>query len=201
MLDDLDRTIEALLRHELPATLVSQIAITFAPPDDQFPPQAVTLPALDLFLFGIRENRDLRTPEPVVDRGADGVVVRRRSPVRVACTYLVTAWASESSTTPAFDEHHLLGEAMRALLRHSTIPEPVLQGSLAGQEPPLPTLTIEPEPPQAHVDLWHALKGTPRAAFTYTVTIGVDALEPVAAGPPVKERVFHYHVDGEAVED
>src|SRR6185436_1656863 len=105
------------------------------------------LPALDLFLFGIRENRELRTPEPVVDRDGNGVVVRRRAPVRVACTYLVTAWASETSTTPALDEHHLLGEALRALLRHATIPEPVLQGSLAGQEPPLPTLMIEPEPP------------------------------------------------------
>jgi Pvc16 N-terminal domain len=201
MLDDLDRTIEALLRHELPAELVSQIAITFSPPDDQFPPQAVTLPALDVFLFGIRENRDLRAPEPVVDRGADGVVVRRRSPIRVACTYLVTAWASESSTTPALDEHRLLGEAMRALLRHSTIPEPVLQGSLAAQEPPLPTLMIEPDLPQSHVDLWHALKGKVRAAFTYTVTIGVDALEPVAAGPPVIERRFRYRVDGEPVEE
>jgi Pvc16 N-terminal domain len=200
MLDDLDRTIEALLRHELPAELVSQIAITFAAPDEQFPPPAVTLPALDLFLFGVRENRDLRSPEPIVDRGSDGVVVRRRSPVRVACTYFVTAWASESSTTPALDEHRLLGEALRALLRHPTIPEPVLHGSLAGQEPPLPTLMIEPDPPQGHVDLWHALKGKPRAAFTYTVTIGVDALEPVAAGPPVVERRFRYRVDGEPAE-
>jgi len=200
MLDDLDRTLEALLRHELPADLVSQIGITFAAPDDHFPPQAVTLPALDLFLFGVRENRELRSAEPTVDRSGNGPVVRRHPLIRVACTYLVTAWPSESSTTPSLDEHRLLGEAIRALLRHPTIPEAVLQGGLAGQEPPLPTTMLEPDPAHSNIDLWHALRGTPRAAFTYTVTVGVEALEPVPAGPLVKERRFRYSVDGEPAE-
>ena len=34
MIDDLDRTLEALLRQELPPDLVSQVTITFATPDD-----------------------------------------------------------------------------------------------------------------------------------------------------------------------
>ena len=46
----------------------------------------------------------------------------------------------------------------------------------------------------------HALRGTPRAAFTYTVTVGVEALEPVPAGPLVTDRRFRYRVDGEPAE-
>jgi hypothetical protein len=200
VIDDLDRTIEALLRSELPEPIVSQVAITFAAPDDQFPPTSVTPPALDLFLFGVHEDADLRTNEMIVERDGNGATTRRRAPVRVACSYLVSAWASESSTTPALDEHRLLGEAIAALTRHRTIPTPLLHGRIAGQEPPLPTTTLEPERAQTHVDVWRAFGGKPRAAFLYTVTVGIDVLPPVEAGPPVVERRFRYRVDGQAAE-
>jgi hypothetical protein len=201
MLDDLDRTLEALLRSELPSSIVSQVAITFAAPDDHFPPTAVTPPALDLFLFAIRENAELRSNEMIVERDGNGAATRRRPPVRVACSYLVSAWASESSTTPALDEHRLLGETIAALVRHATIPTAILQGSLAGQEPPLPSTTLERAGTQTQVDVWRAFGGKPRAAFIYTVTVGLDVLPPVAAGPPVTERRFKYRVDDEPVEE
>jgi Pvc16 N-terminal domain len=200
VIDDLDRTLEALLRTELPEPIVSQVAITFTAPDDQFPPTSVTPPALDLFLFGVRENTELRSNEMIVERDGDGGTTRRRAPVRVACSYLVSAWASESSTTPALDEHRLLGETIAALARHRTIPAPLLQGRLAGQDPPLPATTLEPDRAQTQVDIWRAFGGKPRAAFIYTVTVGIDVLRPVEAGPPVVERRFHYRVDGEPAE-
>ena len=61
MLDDLDMTLEQLLKKELPAAIVSQVTITFDTPDGKFPPQSVTLPAVDLFLYDVRENRELRS--------------------------------------------------------------------------------------------------------------------------------------------
>ena len=63
MIDDLDKTLEELLTHELPQALVDQVAVTFVAPDDQFPPPSVTLPALNLFLYDVRENRELRSNE------------------------------------------------------------------------------------------------------------------------------------------
>ena len=81
-----------------------------------------------------------------------------------------TAWPSASSTTPAQDEHHLLSEVMQVLLRHSAIPDPVLQGSLAGQEPPLPAITLLPGQLQSIGEFWQALGGKPKAALNYTVT-------------------------------
>src|SRR5918992_318558 len=144
MIDDLDRTLEELLRRELPPDLVGQGTICFATPGDQFPPPSVSLPAIYLFLYDLRENRELRTNEWQVER-RDGTATRKRPPVRVDCSHLITAWASDSSTTPALDEHRLLGEVMRALLRHPAIPAEALQGSLQGQEPPLPAAALQPD--------------------------------------------------------
>ena len=190
MIDDLDRTLEALLRRELPPNLVAQVMISFATPDDQFPPASVTLPAVDLFLYDVRENRELRSNEWLVERRSNGMVSKQRPPVRVDCSYLITAWASQSSTTPAQDEHRLLGEVMKVLLRHPTMPAEVLQGSLASQEPPLPSNVLQPGLLQSLGEFWQALGGKPKAALHLSVTIGVEALTPVEAGPLVRDTML-----------
>ncbi len=61
MINDLDETLRELLERSLPATLAQQVGISFATPDDQFPPSSVTVPAIGLFLYDVRENRDLRS--------------------------------------------------------------------------------------------------------------------------------------------
>jgi hypothetical protein len=188
MIDDLDRSLAALLEQELPAGLVEQVTVTFAAPNDQFPPPSVALPAVDLFLYDVRENRELRRVEPRVER-SNGVVVQTPPPVRVDCSYLVTAWASDSSTTPAFDEHRLLGEVMRVLLRHPTLPEGVLRGSLQAQEQPSPATSLQSGHLQNLAEFWQALGGRARAALNYTVTLAVPVREPVELGAPPGEHV------------
>jgi hypothetical protein len=190
VIDDLDRTLERLLRANLPADVVSQIAISFAAPDNEFPPSAVTLPAIDLFLYDVRENAELRDPEWILDETADGKARRRHAPVRVDCSYLVTAWPSGSSTTPALDEHRLLGLTIQALLLHPTIPPELLQGALAGADPPLPTGTLQPGRLQSLGEFWQALGGKPKTAVHYTVTLAVEVGIPIEAGPPVREPVL-----------
>jgi Pvc16 N-terminal domain len=178
MIRDLDETIATLLRRDLSPTLVKQVQISFATPDDQFPPQSVVLPAIDLFLYDIRENLELRSNEVYLDRHSDGTATRIRAPVRVDFSYLVTAWASESVPDPAEDEHRLLGEVMRILLRYPTIPEDVLQGALKGQQPPLPTSSLQPGRLQSLGEFWQALGGKPKAALNYQVTASVEVTAP-----------------------
>ena len=192
MFDDLDNTLQQLLKRELPPTLVSQLTITFAAPDAQFPPTTVALPAIDLFLYDVRENRDLRNNEWVIERRSDGTATKTRAPVRVDCSYLITAWASAGSNTPTQDEHHLLGEVMKVLLRFPTIPSATLQGSLQGQEPPLPATSLQPGRLQNISDFWQTLGGRPRAALTFMVTIGVTPEAPVAAGAPVVDKLITF---------
>ena len=178
MIDDLDRTIAVLLRRELPPSLAEQVQISFAAPDDQFPSQAVTPPAIDLFLYDVRENLELRSNEVYVEPRTNGTAIKKRAPVRVDFSYLVTAWASQSVPDPAQDEHRLLGEVMCALLRNKSIPAELLQGVLAGQQPPLPVSTLQPSRLQSLGEFWQALGGKPRTALNYAVTVSVDISAP-----------------------
>jgi len=182
MIDDLDRSIQTLLEVGLPSALVEQMTISFATPDDQFPPSSVSLPAIDLFLYDVRENRELRSNEwQIVHR--DQEAFRQLPPeLRIDCSYLVTTWASETSPTRAQDEHKLLGEAMMALSRHPTLPGNVLQGRLVGQEPPLPTATLQPGRLQSIGEFWQAMGGKPKPAFDYTVTIALQPFEATETG-------------------
>ena len=174
MINALDETLAALLRRELAAGLSDQVQVSFATPDDQFPPQSVKLPAIDLFLYDVRENLELRSNEPYVERHADGTATRMRPPVRVDFSYLITAWPSESVPDPSEDEHRLLGEVMLVLLRYRTIPEEVLQGVLVGQQPPLPVSSLQPGRLQSLGEFWQALGGKPKAALNYMVTVAID---------------------------
>ena len=109
MINDLDETLASLLQQGLPERLAKQIQISFAAPDDQFPPQSVTLPAVDLFLYDVRENLELRSSEFYIDRDSDGTAIKTWAPVRVDFSYLITAWPSQSVADAAEDEHKLSG--------------------------------------------------------------------------------------------
>jgi hypothetical protein len=185
MFDDLDSTLAALLRRELPSTLVEQVSISFVTPDGDFPPLGVTLPNINLFLYSIQENRELRSTEPLLERQADGTVIRTMPPLRADCHYLVTAWAKKGGQNPEQDEHRLLGETLRVLHRHRELPAAALQGSLKSQTQPVRAVVLQPMQQQTTGDFWQALGGRPRAAFSYTVTIGIDTHRPEEQGHAV----------------
>ena len=62
MIEDLDVSIKALLQYEL-ADIHPDLNISFESPDNDFPSGIVTTPAVDLFLYDIRENLELRHNE------------------------------------------------------------------------------------------------------------------------------------------
>jgi hypothetical protein len=186
MFDDLDATLKALLDGELG---VRNVAVSFAAPDDQFPPSGVQPPAVSLFLYDVRENTDLRTSRWELERDDDGVTTRKRPPVRVDCSYLITAWPSDATTHPAADEHRLLGEVMKVLLRHRRIPANYLHGELEDQEPPLRTMILAENQLHSLGELWQAMGGRPKATLHYGVTLSVDVFEPEVVGPKVREQI------------
>jgi hypothetical protein len=177
MINDLDKTLSTLLKNKLPRGLAEQVQVSFSAPDDQFPPPSVTLPAIDLFLYDVRENLDLRSNEIYFDRKPDGTTVQTQAPVRVDISYLITAWPSQSVTEPSEDEHRLLGEVIRALIRYRTIPKEMLHGELTSQHLPLPVTTLQPGRLQSLGEFWQALGGKPKAALNYTVTLAIDTAD------------------------
>ena len=179
MLNDLDKTIQKLLASEIPTLAVEHIY--FDTPDDKFAPAT---PAIDLFLYDVRENLELRSNEWMVDRH-DKTAARIPPFTRVECSYLVTAWAGDIAS-----EHALLGSVIRALLRHPTVSADLLQGSLASQPLPLPTTSLQPGKLQSLADFWQALGGKPRAALYFTVIIAVGAFDTVE-GPVAVEKIIN----------
>jgi hypothetical protein len=187
MFQDLDATLAALLDAEL---AVENVAVSFAAPDDQFPPSGVSLPAVAFFLYDVRENQELRPNRWELEREPNGMVTRKRPPVRVDCSYLITAWPSEAAPDPAQDEHRLLGEVMKVLLGHPRIPAAYLRGELVGQDPPMPARIIAEAQLHSLGEFWQAMGGKPKATLHYAVTVSVDVFEPTEVGPVVTEKVL-----------
>jgi hypothetical protein len=182
---DLDASLAALMQGEL---ALRDITVSFAGPDDQFPPSSVRLPAVAFFLYDIRENAGLRGTEWESERLASGMTTRKRPPARVDCSYLITAWPSDSAPNPAQDEHRILGEVLKVLLRHRRIPREYLRGELVDQEPPVPTKIIAEAALQSLGEFWQAMGGRPKATLHYAVTLSVDVFDPVEVGPAITEH-------------
>ena len=185
MLHHLDATLEALVESEL---AVENVDVSFAAPDETFPPQGVSPPAISFFLYDVRENYDLRTNQWDQERQDNGMITRKRPPVRVDCSYLITAWPGDVANA-AEDEHRLLGLVMKVLLAHPQIPQEYLRGEFVGQVPPLRTKIIAEHQLQSLGEFWQAMGGKPKATLNYKVTISVDIAVPEDLGPEVEKKM------------
>jgi hypothetical protein len=186
MFQDLDQTLATLLKRELTAT---NLAVSFATPDNEFPPVEVTLPAIDLFLYDVRENMELHSNDWQHER-VNGRILRHKAPIRIDCSYLITAWSS--ATNPIEDEHRLLGEVMKVLLRYRQLPDDVLQGELVGLLPPVRARVVRQGYLQSLGEFWQAMGGKPKASLHYTLTVSADVFEPEDVGPPASEKVIKF---------
>ncbi|MFL6274357.1 MAG: Pvc16 family protein [Blastocatellia bacterium] len=133
---------------------------------------------VNLFLFDIRENMELRSNEPIIER-SNGAATLRRPPRRVACSYLVTAWyGSSAEKDKELREQALLSQALQVLSSFPTIPSEMLWESLKEQPPPLPMVTLSADGAKNPAEFWTALGGKLRPSFTITVTVSLPALKP-----------------------
>lgn len=180
MIRDLTATFRKVLSQPgLPPEL-SSAEIVFDRPSDDFKPERNTV---GLFLYDVRENTELRTNEPISER-LNGQVSVRQPPMRVACSYLVTAWAATSEER-ALQEQRLLSQVLQVLSRYPTIPADFLQGSLHGQEPPLPLLTAQADGMKNPAEFWSALGAKLRPSLTVTATISMEVFPPEGPTPVV----------------
>jgi hypothetical protein len=172
MIDDLSQTLRTILTRSGQDPLKSA-QIVFDRPADPFTPQQATV---DLFLYDIREDVELRSNEPVIER-MNGQVITHPPPLRVACSYLVTAWpGGETGDAAVLLEQRLLSQTLQVLAGQPTIDPKLLQGSLKGQEPPLPLVTALVDPQKNLSEFWTALGNKLRPSLTVRVTISITDL-------------------------
>lgn len=185
MIRDLSLTLKKILEDpNLPEPLKTA-RVVFDHPASPFAPTQLTV---DVFLYDIRENLELRSNEPIIERN-NGQATMARSPKRVACSYLITAWPV-GGEEPALQEHRILSQVLMALSQYPTIPASLLQGSLVGQEPPLPMVTAQPDGLKDPHEFWAAIGNHLRPSITVTITIAMQPFTPVTA-PLVMTEVVH----------
>jgi hypothetical protein len=194
MFQDLDSTLSKIL--DDPAMNAPPLApplaellgaeVSFITPDKNFE-TALVNSTVNLFLYDVKENRELRDPTPIVEK-VGNTFVRRQAPVRVDCSYIVTAWSKLTNQQKVAEEHRLLAQALLWLTRFPVIPPVYLQGRLTSQIYPPQMWVAQIDPNKNAGEFWDALAIPPRPAFYVTVTIAMD-LGLADSGPLVTTRL------------
>jgi hypothetical protein len=172
MIDDLSKVLKAVLHDPVFATQFPELKaadIVFDRPLDPFTPAATTI---DVFLYDLRENLELRLNEITTTKSGNQIITHPAA-LRLACSYLVTAWPVGGPDL-ALQEHKLLSQVLRVLSRYPTIPATFLTGTtLVGQDPPMPMVTLHPDALKNLAEFWSSLGSKLKASLTVTVTISV----------------------------
>jgi hypothetical protein len=176
MFRELDDLLRATLDASAAPPLLRDADVTFRTPDRTF---RVDRPTVDLFLYDVRENRQLRDPVPVYQR-IGSTYVRRRPPIRVDCTYLVTAWSNQANAAGIAEEHRLLAFALAWFSRTAYLVQPA-------DRPPfgIPLAVAQADDDRRYGEFWSALGISPRAAFGLTATLAIELDWSIPDGPPV----------------
>ena len=187
MIQDVDDTVKELLVQKVPID-TSAIDIKFEMPTADWA-AGVAKPTLNMFLYDVRENHELRNNQRYLARSGN-FAIERRAPVRVDLTYLITAW-----TTEIADEHQLLGRVLTTLLRYPLLPDEVLKGTMQTQPLPVQAWIAQPDRTPNAWDFWSSLDGRLKAGISYAVTASLEP-HPTEEVGLVTEKILKLHEVG-----
>ncbi|WP_395366826.1 DUF4255 domain-containing protein [Streptomyces sp. YH02] len=141
-------------------------------------------PALNAYLYDIREDVARRERGAHAEWDAQGVVTRRRLPPRwFRLSYLVTAWTSRPE-----DEHRLLSGAMALLLPHEVLPDDSVPESVRSITTSLPiSVAVPPTESRSLADIWSALGGELKPSLDVVITTPFPVTPVYEVAPPVTE--------------
>ncbi|MGW2724063.1 Pvc16 family protein [Streptomyces sp. NPDC001492] len=185
MFDDLDASLAAVLADAGAPAEVRTADVSFAVPDKDFTPGQVTL---NLFLHEVQENRALRDDTPLRRPLPGGAWESRRPPLRMDCTYLITAWSAMTGGHRVTEEHRLLGRSLLWLSRFAVVPDSFLRGALKNPPQPYPLATSIAQTREGPSlgEFWSALGVAPRPAYTLTATIALQPFTETETFPAVE---------------
>jgi hypothetical protein len=170
VIHDVDETLKELLVQKVPIDL-SVVDITFDTPSRDWS-AAVTKPTINLFLYEVRENLELRSSQRTLTRNGNSAI-ESRAPVRVDLAYLITVW-----TTDVSDEHQLLGRVLATLLQFPLFPPDVLKGAMQKQPVPLQAWIAQSERAPRPWEFWGHMDHRMKASLNFLLT---TSLEPYPA--------------------
>jgi hypothetical protein len=189
-LADLDEALRSLLKRELDRHSFDGVEIVFDAPSKDWSAK-LSSPAVNLFLYDLRESPDRRPIDWSVEPGNGGRTRELRPPLRLEASYAVTAW-----TRAVEDEHRLLSQVLAVLYAHPQLPADVLNGTLARQD--LERFPVETKIGQSRgekADFWNAVGGQYKASLDYVVTLAAYAGTSYERGPEVRTQTVRLASD------
>ena len=134
---------------------------------------------INLYLFDIRENTELRKNEWETVTRSDSTVTQQKPPARVDLFYMITAYSDKEKNAKIFEEHQLLSRMLAVVHNFAFIPEdPYLIDNLPGISP-IPKIPIEAVHPkfldeQGGFQLWSAIDQFLKPAVYIKVTVPIE---------------------------
>ena len=179
MIHDVDQLLEKLVRRD--ALNGSAVDLVFDAPTKDWVARR-SGPAVDLYLYDIREDLQRRVPTWEDVRAPGGEVTgRRQPPRRFRLAYLVTAWTQRPE-----DEHRLLSSLLLCFLRNPMLKPGELGGSLDETDLPVYIDVGQPETQERSLaDIWSALGGELKPSLDVVVTAPIVVSTDSSFGPPV----------------
>ncbi|RZN41680.1 MAG: DUF4255 domain-containing protein [Methanosarcinales archaeon] len=181
MISHIDETLEELLRKKVPLSSEHYDISFDIPTKDWASKISASKPTINLYLYDIKENRELRTNEWQVKQNLNGTADQKKPPVRIDLSYIITAWSPADpspATTPAIDEHHLLSMILKTLFEYPFIPSDVFLGDLATIDPlpEIPAIVTQPDgfKDQGQGQFWNAVDQFWKPSIQYVVTMPLD---------------------------
>jgi Pvc16 N-terminal domain len=167
VIQDVDDTLKELLVKRMPIDPIDSIDVKFDMPNKEWS-ATVTKPTINLFLYDVRENHELRSNDRTVVRSTanpptTGVV--SRAPVRMDLSYLISVW-----TTDISDEHQVLARVLATLLQFPLLPNDVLKGSLQSQPFPVHAWIAQPERLPNPWEFWGHMDHGMKASLNFVLT-------------------------------
>jgi len=183
MIAELDETIKQLLIKKGKVE-PGEVDISFETPDREWS-ASISKPRINLYLYDMRENHDLRGMEWTITKDGNGTATRKKKPSRIDLSYLITVWANDVA-----DEHRLLWHVLATLFRYPELPAELLSGKLAEQDYPIRTITAQPDGLfNNSADFWSALDNEIKPSINYIVTLCLD-LDMAFTAPVVKSKTM-----------
>jgi hypothetical protein len=146
-----------------------EVDIKFETPDREWS-ASLSKPTINLYLYDIRENHELRGTEWIIENHADNTATKRKNARRINLSYLVTVWTNNIE-----DQHSLLWRVLATLIRYPVLPREYLIGQLARQEYAVITHAAQPDGLFNNpADFWAALDNEIKPSFNYIVTLPLD---------------------------
>jgi hypothetical protein len=181
VIHDVDESLRRFVRRDaIPGT---DVEVVFDAPTKDWASRR-SGPAVNLYLYDIREDVRRRHFGEVRERDGEGAVVARHLPPRwFKLSYLVTAWTQRPE-----DEHRLLSVLLQCFLRRDSLPVDLLAGHLGELRAQCPyTCALPPPEDRALSDVWSALGGELKPSLDLVLTAPFDLQRAIEVGPPVSE--------------